>query len=318
MLRLPSIYDCLRRLDRSSGETHRPATSIADEIAANSHDPVAQALWRAHVERALMTARKLKAGWPQPKIALRDPMALRALVLILAVASFFAAGGERIKRITAAFDWHGVVAPANFRIDAWVTPPIYTGRPPVMLAGLRPGEAPQSAAPVSVPVGSQLVVRATGKVHVDIVRIGGLENAPPDPHSPLPAGTEEHRFLIKGDGAATLRGIAGGDLAWTFTAIPDHAPTIELIKDPERQARGSIPLDYKMDDDYGVVEARATFALAPDEQPGQAGATAVQRAGVSAHVAAGAHPQWRGADHPRPHRTSLGGRESDHDPGRAR
>ncbi len=267
MLRLPSVYDGLRRLDRGSGQTHRPATSIADEIAANSHDPVAQALWRAHVERALIAARKLKAGWPQPRIALRDPMALRALVLILAVASFFAAGGERVKRITAAFDWQGVVAPANFRIDAWVTPPVYTGRPPVMLAGLRPGETPKSAAPVSVPVGSQLVVRATGKVHVDIVRMGGLENAPPDPHAPLPAGTEEHRFLIKGDGAATLHGIAGGDLAWTFTAIPDHAPTIELIKEPERQARGSIRLDYKMDDDYGVVEARATFALAPDEQP---------------------------------------------------
>ena len=62
------------------------------------------------------------------------------------VASFFAASGERMKRITAAFDWHGVVAPANFRIDAWVTPPNYTGRPPVMLPGLRPGETAQAAA----------------------------------------------------------------------------------------------------------------------------------------------------------------------------
>ena len=138
-LRLPSVYDGLRRLDRSSGEAHRPATTIADEIAANSHDPVAQALWRAHVERALLSARKLKAGWPQPKLSLRDPMALRALTLILVVASFFAAGGERVKRITAAFDWQGVVAPANFRIDAWVTPPVYTGRPPVMLPGTAPG-----------------------------------------------------------------------------------------------------------------------------------------------------------------------------------
>src|SRR5471030_542177 len=57
-----------------------------------------------------------------------------------------------------------------------------------------------------------------------------------------------------------------GDLTWKFTAIPDRAPTIELIKDPERQARGSLRLDYKMDDDYGVVEAQATFAL-KDEQP---------------------------------------------------
>ena len=53
IVRLPSVHDGLRRLDRSTGETHRPATTVADRIAANSQDPVAQALWQAHVERAL-------------------------------------------------------------------------------------------------------------------------------------------------------------------------------------------------------------------------------------------------------------------------
>ena len=122
-LRVPTIHDGLRRLDRTSGAPHRPATTVVDQIAANDHDPVAQALWQAHVERALMSARKLKAGWPSPRLALRDPMALRALVLILVVVSFFGATGEHFKRIAAAFDWQGVVAPANFRIDAWVNPP---------------------------------------------------------------------------------------------------------------------------------------------------------------------------------------------------
>ena len=266
ILRLPSIYDGLRRLDRSSGETHRPATAVADHIAANSQDPVAQALWRAHVEHALLSARKFKAGWPAPKLSLRDPMAFRALVLILVAASFFAAGGERIKRIAAAFDWHGVVAPANFRIDAWVTPPVYTGRPPVMLQGLRPGDTAQTSALVAVPAGSQVVIRATGKVNFDIVRRGGVEDAPAETRAPLPAGTEERRLVIKGDGSAAIHGVLGSDLVWNFTAIPDRAPTIELTKDPERQARGALRLDYKMEDDYGVVEAKATFAL-KDEEP---------------------------------------------------
>src|SRR6185437_15713735 len=100
---------------------------------------------------------------------------------------------ERWKRVTAAFDWHGVVAPANFRIDAWVTPPVYTGRPPVMLPGLRPGENAQTtaSAPVAVPVGSQIVIRSTGKVQFDLVRKGDLEEAPTEGRVPLPAGTEE-------------------------------------------------------------------------------------------------------------------------------
>ena len=268
VLRLPTVYDGLRRLDRSTGEAHRPATTVADRIAANSQDPVTQALWRAHIERALLSARKFKAGWPAPRLSLRDPMAFRALVVILVVASFFAAGGERVKRLAAAFDWHGVVAPANFRIDAWVTPPIYTGRPPAMLAGLRPGESAQVTPSVAVPAGSQLVIRATGKVRFDIVRQGGIEDAPAEARPPLPAGTEERRLLIKGDGSAAVHGVLGSDLVWNFTAIPDRAPNIELIKDPERQARGALRLDYRMDDDYGVVEAKATFSL-KDGQSGE-------------------------------------------------
>ena len=191
-LRTPSEREGLRRLDAGSGAVHRPATSIADQMSANRDDPVAQALWQAHLERALLSAKSLKAGWPQPKLSLRDPMALRALVLLLVAATFVSAGSERVKRVTAAFDWKGAVAPANFRIDAWVTPPNYTGRPPVMLPGVRPGEtAPVdlAAAPISVPAGSQLVVRSTGKVSFDIERAGGIEDVPLDLKTALPAGT---------------------------------------------------------------------------------------------------------------------------------
>jgi uncharacterized protein (TIGR02302 family) len=264
-LRLPTPRDALGRLDRRSGESHRPATAVVDRIAANQHDPVSQALWQAHVERALLSARKLRAGWPSPRLSVRDPVAVRALVLILLVAAYFAASGEHTKRIAAAFDWHGVVASANFRIDAWVTPPPYTGRPPVMLAGLRPGESVHATAPISVPAGSQLVVRATGKVHFDVTSKGGIENIPPDAHTAVLQGTEERRFLIKNDGSAALHGLGGGDLVWTFKAIADRAPTIELTKDPERQAHGSLRLDYKMNDDYGVIDAHADFALKSDD-----------------------------------------------------
>ncbi|HVV80351.1 MAG TPA: TIGR02302 family protein [Pseudolabrys sp.] len=265
LLRVPTIYDALRRLDRNSGERHRPATAIADDIAANGSDPVAQALWRAHVERALLSARRLKAGWPSPRLALRDPMAFRALILFLVVASFFAASGERVKRIAAAFDWDGVVAAANYRIDAWVNPPVYTGRAPVMLQGLRPGQqVAANDAPISVPAGSQLVVRATGKVKFDVGIKGGLEAAKTPP-APLPQGVEERRYVINGDGSATVQG-GGRDLAWNFTAIPDRVPVVELIRDPERLARGALRLDYRLEDDYGVIGGEAAFTPKPSEQ----------------------------------------------------
>ncbi|MBV9954490.1 MAG: TIGR02302 family protein, partial [Pseudolabrys sp.] len=264
LLRMPSVYDGLRRLDRNSGATHRPATTLADEIAANNADPVAQALWRAHVERALLSARRLKAGWPAPRLALRDPMAFRALVLILVIASFFAASGDRSRRLSAAFDWQGVIAPANFRIDAWVTPPPYTGRAPVILPGLRPGESAQAGGTFAVPAGSTLVVRATGKPRFEVVRSGGIEDAPAAGASPLPSGAEERRFIIKSDGSAIIRGASAKDMNWIFTALPDKPPIISLIRDPERQARGALRLDYRVEDDYGVTDARATFERKPE------------------------------------------------------
>src|SRR5215468_4546389 len=264
MLRVPSRIEGLRRLDRNSGLPHRPATAIADEIAAPIEDSYSVALWRAHIERALRAAKTLRAGIPMPRLALRDPFAVRALVVVLVVATFFAAGGERMKRVAAAFDWQGVMMPANFRVDAWVSPPPYTGRPPIILPGLRPGEPVQTAAALSVPAGSTLVVRATG-IHLDVAATGGLAEPSPGAQSNPAKGSEERRFVINDAGAATVRGAAAGDVTWQFTAIPDKPPTIALAKDPEGQARGALQLSYKLEDDYGVVGAQALFKLLNSE-----------------------------------------------------
>ena len=259
-VRMPSHTDGLRRLDRLSRLPHRPATAIADEMAPEASDQLSVALWKAHIERALRAAQSLKAGVPMPRLPLRDPFALRALVLVLVVATFFAAGGERGKRIAAAFDWHGVVSSANFRIDAWVTPPAYTGRPPLLLPGLRPGETAR-ASTLQVPTGSVLVVRATGKSELNVAVSGGVaEQTGERPQAP--AGTEERRFNITVDGAATVRG-ASDDVRWTFSVIPDRAPTITLSKEPEAQTRGGLLLVYKVEDDYSVVDAQAVFTRKP-------------------------------------------------------
>ena len=98
MVRFPSRRDGLRRLDLTAGLPHRPATAIGDELATPKADPWSAALWRAHVERALLAARRLRAGRPAPRLDRRDPVAVRALVLILVVATFVAAGGERWRR----------------------------------------------------------------------------------------------------------------------------------------------------------------------------------------------------------------------------
>ena len=102
-----------------------------------------------------------------------------------------------------------------------------------------------------------LVVRATGKLHLDVTGSGGVTAANKATHAP--SGTEEHRFKIAATGTATLRGV-GDDLTWAFSATPDKPPTIALTKDPEQQNRGAMLLSYRVEDDYGATEAHATFA----------------------------------------------------------
>jgi hypothetical protein len=264
MIRMPSASEGLRRLDRESGLPHRPAITLTDRLSAHAGDAMTQALWRVHVERALAAARKLRAGWPMPRLSARDPVAIRALVLVLAVATFFVAGGDRERRVAAAFNWQGVVTPANYRVDAWVAPPPYTQRPPVILPGLRSGEAQRASAPVTVPANSILVIRASGATGLDVALRGGItaDDKTDAAAQPPAAGTEERRYVITDKGEVTLRGI-GDPVTWRFDAVPDRAPTIALTKDPEPQARGSLMLNYKLEDDYGVAEARALFALKP-------------------------------------------------------
>ena len=229
-------------------------------MAPEAGDPFAVALWRAHLERALRAARSLKAGKPSPQVAARDPYALRALVLILVVAAFFAAGGDRVKRIAAAFDWHGVVSAANYRIDAWVTPPAYTGRPPLILPGLRPGEQAQArgSGPVTVPAGSTLVVRATGQSASTSPSRAASRRPRPKPGRRRPRAPRSAASPSPPRAPPPSSG-GGDDVIWAFNAIPDRAPTIALAKEPEAQLRGSLLLNYKVEDDYGVVDAQATF-----------------------------------------------------------
>src|SRR3984893_3609936 len=177
------------------------------------------------------------------------------------LAAYVAAGDERMLRTEAAFDWNGVLSPVNIRVDAWVTPPLYTGKPPIILSAANKEAALPAAGPLPVPAGSTLIVRSSGG-SLDVVVGGGLtEKAPAEQ---APKGTNEKHFTIAADGTAHVRA-PSGQPQWKFSAVSDRAPTIALAKDPERQARGSLQMSYRLEDDYGVTEAQARFAARSGE-----------------------------------------------------
>ena len=257
--RWPSREEGLSRLDRGSGIRHRPATALTDTLA--TQDPVARALWQAQRERTLASIKRIRAGLPSPRLSIHDPWALRALVAVMMLATYVAAGDERALRTEAAFDWNGVLSPANIRVDAWVTPPLYTGKPPIILSAANKEGALPAAGPLPVPAGSTLIIRSSGGT-LDVLAGGGVTEA--QPTAEAPKGTNERHFTIAGDGTVHVRA-PSGQPQWKFTAVPDRAPTIALAKDPERQAHGSLQMSYKIEDDYGVTEAQAHFVARPGD-----------------------------------------------------
>jgi uncharacterized protein (TIGR02302 family) len=129
----------------------------------------------------------------------------------------------------------------------------------VILSAANKDAAASDAGPLPVPAGSTLIVRSSGG-SLDVVVGGGLTETAPAEQAPK--GTNEKHFTIAADGTAHVRA-PSGQPQWKFSAVADRPPTIALAKDPERQARGSLQMSYRLEDDYGVTEAQAQFAARP-------------------------------------------------------
>jgi uncharacterized protein (TIGR02302 family) len=250
-LRWPGRAPTLARLDRDADARHAPATAFEDRLANASDDPATQALWALHRERAARDVEALRVKPPAPRVALRDPYALRFVAVLLAAVGFLAAGPERLARIAAAF--HGIpslvplTVPA--RVDAWIDPPAYTNKPPIFL---KIGEGEPSRT-LTAPEDSVLVVRADPQA-VTVTTSGGLVGAP----SPAP---QERRFALHGDGEAKID--QGGALLADLTvkAAPRTPPVIRLLDPPQGNASGSLTLHYAVEDAYGVAELGGEAAL---------------------------------------------------------
>jgi uncharacterized protein (TIGR02302 family) len=292
-VRFPTREEAIRRIERVSGIPHRPASSYEDTVTANADDPRTAAIWQAHRSRLAAMISRLRVGNPHPRTDRADPVALRALLLIAIVAVASLVGDAAYDRLASAFRFESRQALATARLDAWVTPPSYTGRPPVMLAdGARPGAISGSGDKViDVPERSALIVRASGtglgKLTLDVLSEGAEKSQQVEAKTPKGAAASsgkseisELRYELRKP--AEVRVLASGtELArWVFYVIPDKAPKVALVKPPERTPRGALKLTYTMEDDYGVVSGEAKVKKAPRDKQAADPSKAWARAGT--------------------------------------
>lgn len=248
-----------RRIESASGLRHRPLATLGDRPAGD--DPAALALWQAHLARQAARLRDLRVGTPRPGLPARDRRALRLGLVVALAAGFVVAGdeaGERIRR--ALLPSLGQPAPVpGLRLEAWVTPPGYTGVAPLFLQPGSPG--------FSVPAGSALrVALSGGQGGTPELRLGGkdrgfeaLDRDSFGIEAPLENGG---RLAIRRDGAE----IAG----WEVSVQADAPPSIAFAEPPGPAPRGhALRLPWTAEDDWGVAAARAEIRLEarPDAEP---------------------------------------------------
>jgi len=247
---IPSAADARAALDAQSAEA--PAATLADALA-NEGDPQTLGLWRLHLRRAEKNAANLQPVRPAPKLWIMDRYAVGGLAVLALCASAFMAGPEKYARIAAAFDWRRNAAEnAPYRIDAWIDPPTYTGKPPIVL----PLTSSSTMAPITAPIGSTVIIRAVGDADLRVAIEGGVKAAAPEPG----ATPNQRRFVLQGDGS--LR-ISRGDKevgAFSLRSLPDAPPTITPLGSPQPNLRGSFTLAYRIDDDYGARDAQVSVA----------------------------------------------------------
>jgi uncharacterized protein (TIGR02302 family) len=247
-----------RRLERASGLTHRPLAALQDAPATS--DPAALALWHAHQARMARLIERLRVVLPRPGLAARDPRALRGGLLVALAAALGIAGADAPALLARAVSPHFAAAPppVPLRVEAWITPPAYTGAPPIFLS-------PQGGA-ATAPAGSQLQLALSGggTVAPELSGLGAVafEALGGGSHSARAMLQEGARVIIRRDG----REVAG----WRIAVQADAPPIAAFTETPTRAQRGlAIRLPWRAEDDWGVAALRVEIRLAarPDAAP---------------------------------------------------
>ena len=162
-MRWPDPSSGLGRLESVNRLEHQPLRSLGDHLSGGERDSGTVLLWRRHQERLERMLHGLKVGLPRSDLPKRDPWALRAAMVLLLVVALAEAGSMAPQRLVQAFELKRPdrVSAAPVELTLWVTPPTYTGRPPVRLEAERVVTGQQLAMrpPLSLPAGSEALAQ---------------------------------------------------------------------------------------------------------------------------------------------------------------
>ncbi|MGU3573935.1 TIGR02302 family protein [Brucellaceae bacterium C25G] len=261
-VRIPTRSEVDRRVETVNGLPHQPLSTQNDHMAIGDGDPLAQALWYEHQRRMAQQLQNLQSGVPDTRIASYDPLGIRALVLLLLITSFAFSYSPYGGRLTDMVQLPETQEQVATRIDAWVTPPRYTGKAPIFLNVDR-----DESTTINVPQGSIFSLRINGNARESLTvedASGKSETLHPElsedeaeQGKTKPTGDTRNFQYELHDNQTLKLAVNKRIQSWNFTVIPDQEPHISFTKDPDQARNGTFQLHYKITDDYPVATAYA-------------------------------------------------------------
>ncbi len=244
---LPTESQARRRVEIDSALAHRPLAALEDQISGNPRDSVSRALWREHRRRAAAAVARLRVRLPAPGMAAKDPLGMRAAVLLLLVIGFAGAGWDAPTRLARALTPPLPTAVPEIRVaQLWLTPPAHTGLPPVFLDT----SSDQASPELSVPAGTSVLALVQGGEEVEL-RLDDMVLASGETAS----GSQRLDGRIDGGGSLAVF-VDGRQLArWPLEVMHDALPSIGFLQPPQSDEAARLRLSYQVSDDYGVVKA---------------------------------------------------------------
>ena len=185
--RRPAAEEIDRRIERANALVHTPVWCRRDRRRAARRSAFADALWREHQRRmAAQPRRRRRRPAAHPRSRARPLGRCAPLAALLLVTAFAFSFGPLGGTIADGFRAHGRIEALPPRIDAWVTPPAYTGKAPVFLTADSQSRRQHA---VTVPEGSDLSLagdRRVGRRDAGLHRCRGQREREIEPQ-PAPA-----------------------------------------------------------------------------------------------------------------------------------
>lgn len=272
-VRWPGQAEALRRIERRSNLKHRPVTAWHDDLADPEGDEQTKAIWQQHQQRQRAQFAKLKSGIPRSGWMYLDPWAWRFTLAMLLLVSVVLNGQNwryELKRLSG----HTPIRVAdNITVDAWISPPAYTLKPPILLTSEAFKKAMAAGEDLIVPEGSKLKVRVNGVSDFSVVLSKGLEDGSP--------GQELQRVQAKAEPDAAFsesvvvlkRPLHVGvwfngqqQSSWKVALIPDDAPKVDITGKIAVTPTGGFSVPWTVSDDYGVAALKGTLTRVRQSQ----------------------------------------------------